>query len=164
MLISVWTPRRESLREFVWEKKGERWGFTGMRSRRNLERGKEDGWSHLSLFTYCCITATAHIFISVSQQWQNSEVQNTFSSFWAAATMNLSLLLKYGRFPQPAGKLCVCVCVIHMTLCAMLQLDTLLNNPAFYPCDFKGLIWYISALLKKPAGSNSCSLRQGKWC
>lgn len=42
----------------------------------------------------------------------------------------------------------MCVWVIHMTLCAMLWLDALSNNPALYPCDFDGLIWYISASLK----------------
>lgn len=73
--------------------------------------------------------------------------------------VNLFLLQRLwkSRFSQTAGK-----------TCAVLWLDVLSNNPTFYPCDFNGLIWHISALLKKASQEvfwqqNFCYLRKGKY-
>lgn len=163
--------------EKEWAKKRQRWGG-GRRGGGEGIWGEKWGESRMDDNICLCLPTAESLLLcksslSLSQLWQNVLFQNVLyfklvRGRSPTEKLTSSLLEKKWDFGvcarvfelkpcrdsendrpllRPRGK-CVCVCVIHMTLCAILRLDMLSNNPTLKPCDFDGLIWHISALLK----------------
>ena len=155
------------------ERDGEKWtrgggGGYGNDEEEEFREWNGDGWSHLSLFTLCRITAAVCCCctLALTQIWQStSPWQNWWEEGHCTETLSFALLEQklyfWERFElwscrsltlSSAGSLCVenvCVSVSSTSHCGKCcDLDAPSNNPPCPPCDFDGLIWYISALLK----------------